>query len=359
MKLMVLAASLLALVSPIAAQAQAKPAASARCTGAIAEAGYVEIGGIRQWVTAEGADCANPVVLIVHGGPGNPNTPFAHTLFGGWAKDFTVVNWDQRGAGKTWAANAPGEDEALTLDQLTGDGIAVARYAAKRFGKRKVILMGGSWGSALATSMALAAPELFHAYIGTAQLSNYLAQNAASYRMTLALARAAGDSDAVAKLEKLGAPPWTDPRAFGVLRRITRVYEAKATDPAPKGWFAPAPGYDTPDYERAYEAGEDYSFVQFVGMKGDGIGPKIDLLTLGKRFAMPVYLLQGEADLVTPETVNRAYFARISAPKKQFILLPRTGHDPNPAMLDAQRKVLGEVRAGAMRADARRSRSPK
>jgi pimeloyl-ACP methyl ester carboxylesterase len=96
----------------------------------IREDGYVSIGGIEQWVTVRGSDCANPVVLIVHGGPGNPNTPFADRLFGDWAGEFTVVQWDQRGAGKTYAANRPGEDTPLSIAQLASDGVEVARYAA-------------------------------------------------------------------------------------------------------------------------------------------------------------------------------------------------------------------------------------
>lgn len=78
--------------------------AACRASGqAVDESGYVTIGGIRQWVVIQGQDCANPVVLIVHGGPGNPNTPFAATLFKSWTQDFTLVHWDQRGAGKTYA----------------------------------------------------------------------------------------------------------------------------------------------------------------------------------------------------------------------------------------------------------------
>jgi len=310
----------------------------------IDEAGYVAIGGIRQWVTIEGQDSTNPVVLIVHGGPGNPNTPFAHKLFGSWSKDFTVVQWDQRGAGKTYAASKPAEGEVLTMERLSQDGTEVARYAMQRLGKHKLILMGGSWGSALAVNMAMAAPELFDAYVGTAQLVNYQADMAASYRKTLALAKAADDGESLGKLEKLGPPPWTDPRAFGVLRRITRKYEAGRSEPPPKGWFAFGPGYDTPDYEAAYEAGEDYSFLNFVGLAGDGMGPKIDLRKLGVRFAMPVYLLQGEEDLVTPPEISRAYFDELVAPKKEFIPLSRTGHDPNRSMIDAQFTVLLRLR---------------
>lgn len=344
---------MLALLPAVAAGASAQTTGGVRAAPAqtIKEASLVLIGGIQQWVTAEGQDRTNPILLIVHGGPGNPSTPFAHRLYGGWTKDFTIVQWDQRGAGKTFGANKPSEDEALTLDRLVQDGVEVARYAAARFGKRKVILMGGSWGSALAVSMAQAAPELFHAYVGTSQLVSYRDDTAASYRNTLALARAAGDADATGKLETLGSPPWTDPRASGVLRRLTRKYEAKTTEQAPEGWFSFEIGYNTPDDMAAYEAGEEYSFIQFVGLHGDGMGSKINLAANASRFGMPVYLLQGEDDLVTPAEVSRAYFDRISAPKKQFIALPRTGHDPNPTMVSAQSAVLRRVRPAAMKAD--------
>ena len=316
------------------------------------ETGYITVGGIRQWVTVEGQDCANPVVLIVHGGPGNPNTPFAHNLFGSWTKEFTIVQWDQRGSGKTYAESKPREGEVLTMERLVKDGVEIARYATQRLGKRKVVLMGGSWGSALSVSMAMVAPDMFQAYIGTAQLVNYQAGLAASYARTLVLARSAGDTDSADRLEKLGPPPWTDPRAFGTLRRVTRKY-ALSSDPPPKRWFAFGSGYDTPAYEAAYEAGEDYSFLNFVGVAGDGMGPKIDLRKLGVRFAMPVYMLQGDEDLVTPPEVSRAYFDELVAPKKEFLALSRTGHDPNRTMIDAQYGVLQRVRAEALERDKR------
>lgn len=318
---------------------------------AVHDAGFVTIGGIQQWVVVDGADCTNPVVLIVHGGPGNPNTPFARNIFGDWERDFTLVHWDQRGAGKTYGANRPAEDEPLTLAALTSDGVEVARYATQRFGKRKLILMGGSWGSVLATHMAMAAPDLFHAYIGTGQLVNYQDELKLGYARVLARATANADSDALSRLEALGPPPWTDPRAFGTLRRISRRYEATVTDPPPTGWFNFGPGYDTPAYEADYEAGEDYSFFAFVGPANDGIGPGIDLRILGTTFAMPVYLLQGDEDLVTLPDISLAYFNEISAPAKTYIPLARTGHDPNRTMIEAQHQALMRVRTEAAALD--------
>ncbi|HSI50862.1 MAG TPA: alpha/beta fold hydrolase [Ideonella sp.] len=306
------------------------------------EQGFVPLNGIEQWVTIKGERCGNPVVLVVHGGPGNPVSMFSDGLYGPWQKDFTIVHWDQRGSGMTYGRNRPAEGEPLTVAQLRDDGIAVASYVTQHLGARKLILMGGSWGSVLGIQIAKARPDLFHAYITTAQLVNGQANLASSYAATLARAKALSDQENIAKLEALGPPPWCDPRNFGILRRVTRRYEAARTDPAPKAWWQPAALYTTAKAEADYEAGEDYSYLQFVGRKGDGMLASTDLPGLGLKFGLPVFFVQGEEDLVTTPDVARRYFDSIEAPQKDWVLLPRTGHDPNPAMRDAQFSLLKE-----------------
>jgi pimeloyl-ACP methyl ester carboxylesterase len=183
-------------------------------------------------------------------------------------------------------------------------------------------------------------PGLFSAYQGTSQMVEYRANQDATYSRALQLTRAAGDAQAVASLERLGTPPWENPRAFGIVRRITRRYEAKTTQPAPDTWWNSPSPYDTATYKTAYNAGEDYSYMQFVGMKGDGMLSRIDLPALGTTFPMPVFIIQGKEDLLTMPSVTRAYFDRIKAPTKKYILLDKVGHDPNPLMVDAQFRVL-------------------
>ncbi len=311
----------------------------------IDEQGFVAINGIEQWVTIKGQRCGNPVVLMVHGGPGNPLTPTAHNVFATWEKDVTLVHWDQRGAGMTYGRNRPGEDEALTMEILAADGLAVADYAARHLGKRKLLLWGSSWGSMLGIQMAHAKPALFDAYIGAVQVISYKDNETAMYDKLLGLARVAGDKDAIDKLEVLGAPPWTNPRAFGIARRIDRKYEALVTDPAPATWWKPAPLYTTPKYEADYEAGEDYSFLQFVGLKGDGMFSRFDLYRMGTRFELPVYFVMGGEDLLSAPEVAQRYFDRIEAPHKRFVVVPRAGHDPNEPMIAAQLQVLREAAA--------------
>ncbi|MDV6329998.1 alpha/beta hydrolase [Asticcacaulis sp. 201] len=318
------------------------PDACASPKEAVHEKGFVQIGGIPQWVTINGDHCDNPVVLLVHGGPGNPMSLFADRMYGAFETDYTMVQWDQRGAGMTYGKNRPSDDTPLTFEQITKDGIELTEYLTRRLGKRKVIVMGGSWSSIIAVRMIKARPDLFTAYLGWSQIVNYRDNSTATYNLLLDKAREAGDLDSAARLEALGAPPWTDPRNFGIMRRIDRKYENQATDPAPKDWWQPAPEYATPQAEADYTAGEDYSYLQFVGLKGDGMYSRVDLPALGTQFDVPIFLLQGEADYLTLPKISRAYFDTLQAPQKAFILLPRTGHDPNQVMLDAQRDVLNE-----------------
>lgn len=302
--------------------------------------GYVPIGGIEQWITVSGARCGNPIVLFVHGGPGNPMSPYAAAVYGAWRDEFTLVQWDQRGAGRTFARHPLTEDMPLTLDRMSQDGIAVAEHLVRQYGQRKVIVLGSSWGSALGVHMVKARPDLFHAYVGTGQLVERMANLKASVDGVRARAVEAGDAEVVAALEALGAPPWSNPRHFGALRRLTRKYEATSSKPAPKGWWVAAPAYATADALAAYEAGEEYSYLQFVGMSGDGMLAHVDLPALGSDFEVPMYLLQGQHDLVTTADVARGWLETIDAPAKAFVVIPETGHDPNEAMVAAQREVL-------------------
>lgn len=349
-KLPLLVSLLLSLSATSFSLAQSQPAtdptfAQTGCSPAtqkINKQGFIAIGGIRQWVTIKGDSCANPVILVIHGGPGNPLSPNADAIYSAWEKNYTLVQWDQRGAGKTYGESTPDPDAPLTLLQMTNDGVALATYLTEHLGQKKLILMGGSWGSMLGVSIVKAAPELFHAYIGTAQMVSYSENQRTTYNSVMALAKAANDQDALGKLSAVGAPPWTNPRHFGVVRRIIRQYEAKTTIAMPAAWRVAAPAYTTAKALADYEGGEDYSFLQFVGMKGNGMFSRFDLAKLSSNFTVPFFLVQGAQDLLTTPDVAKGYFDSVSAPQKEFVLVAAAGHDPNQATMEAQYKLLQE-----------------
>jgi pimeloyl-ACP methyl ester carboxylesterase len=320
--------------------------ADAAAAGEVHQHSYVKIGGIEQWIVIDGADDANPAILFVHGGPGNPLSPYIDQLYGAWQPSFTLATWDQRLTGRTYARNEPVTElteerlaaTTLTLEQLVDDGIEVAEYLRKRLGKRRLILTGSSWGSVLAVHMTIERPDLFYAYVGVSQLVNERDNLATSYAATLATAQRKNDAAAIATLQELGPPAWTNPRNFGRMRRIIRAYEAAATTAAPE--LKLAAEYSTDDYRAAYDAGEELSFVKYVGLTGDGMSKQVDLPALGAKFRVPVFVIQGEEDLLTRAEVTRRWFDRIEAPRKQLFMVPRAGHDPNFTMLDVQLRVI-------------------
>ena len=316
------------------------PTVCAPLSQPVHEEKFIPLGGSAQWVTIHGESCANPVILFLHGGPGNTLTPYADAIYGSWARDFTLVQWDQPGAGLTFGHNAPPADAALTLERMAHDGIALAQYLTQRLGKKKIILTGGSWGSVLGVQMVKLRPDLFSAYVGVSQIVSYRENLTASYAKVVEIARAKGDQPTLAAMQGIGPPPWANPRYFGALRRATRPYEAMASTPAPQSWWVRAPPYATPQRLAEYEEGEDYSYLQFVGLRGDGIFSKVDLPSLGSVFEVPVFLVHGSEDLVATPDVARRFFDGITAPQKEFVLVSHAGHDPNTALVDAQYRIL-------------------
>src|SRR5271154_6730567 len=111
----------------------------------IDESGFVPIGGIDQWIAIRGQDNRKPIVLFLHGGPAEAESPFLRE-FVPWEQDFTVVNWDQRGSGKTYGKNGPATP-GMTVERMAEDAVEVADYALKKLRKPKLVLVGQSWGA--------------------------------------------------------------------------------------------------------------------------------------------------------------------------------------------------------------------
>lgn len=327
----------------VSAIAQVKP---------VNEAKFVSIGGIEQWITIKGNDRSKPVILFIHGGPGSVMSPYNDAIYGHWQKDFILVNWDQRGAGRTYGRNAPEEavedywiENPLTVEQMVADGIELTEYLTNHLGKQKVILAGTSWGSVLSTKMALKRPDLFHANIGLSQIVNFIESLQFAYRKIYEIAKSADDKETVEKLETLGAPPYAEAKNAGQLFRIIKKYELANEVPAPESWWKMAAEYDNETDAKNRYQGDDYSFIHFVGHEKMGIksmGATIDFLKESTEFEIPVYLIQGEGDISTPKEMTKEFFDKLEALKKEYFLVKEAAHGQNQAVVDTQYKVLIE-----------------
>lgn len=317
----------------------------------VREAKFVAIGGIDQWVTIRGNDSSKPVVLFLHGGPGSVMSPY-DAIYSKWEDEFVLVNWDQRGAGRTFGRNAPAEvnedywvENPLTVEQMVADGIALSEYLVKHLHKKKIILMATSWGSVLGVRMAVDRPDLFYAYIGHAQVINPTEQLAAAYGRISSMAADSKDGASLEVIMSNGAPPYENAKMYGQLFRVIKKYERENSTPAPDAWWKVAAGYDNEADGAHRVQGDDYSFIHYVGHRPLGIKPMmrdIDFERNGLHFTIPVYLLQGKHDILTsPESTN-AYFRKIKAPRKKYFLFPDAAHGHNESVVDMQYNILRE-----------------
>lgn len=318
----------------------------------IDEKRYIKVEGIEQWITIKGEDRSNPVLFLLHGGPGSPGSPFSEAIFKDWEKDFILVNWDQRGAGRTFGHNAPEEvDEnywiqnPLTVEQMTADGIAVSEYLCQYLHKDKIILFGTSWGSILGVRMAIKRPDLYHAYVGHSQLVNPSEDIIQVFHKTNQLAHERNDSTAIELLKSVGPPPYHQANHLGQLLRIIKEYEYGNSIPAPAYWWEIPPEYDNETDELHRYNGDDYSFVYYAGHKPLGIkgmNTSVNFMEDGRKFNVPVYLVQGEEDILTPMAITVKYFEKIQAPDKKLVAVPATAHGFNQLAIEATYTLLSE-----------------
>ena len=331
----------LSLAYPAPPQNAATQASPVRAPERVKEEMFVRIGGIDQWITLKGDDRNNPVVLFLHGGPGDALSPFADATYAGWEKNFTLVQWDQRGAGRTYGKSGPSIEPTMTVERMADDGIEVAQFLAKHLHKKKIIMLGMSWGSILGIHMAHARPDLFYAYVGMAQLVNTRKEDSASYARVLELARAAGDQQAITALTTIGPPPWHSVSRWPVFRKCKKAYQAKIVT-APAAPETLSPEYGSPEEQAQYEAADDFNFMHFWGMTLSGPLMDVDLPALGTDFAIPIFIIQGQEDLTAVPELAKTYFDSIKAPRKEFYLVPGTGHGTSATELDMTLKVLVE-----------------
>ncbi len=284
----------------------------------IEEANYLRIGGIDQWVTVRGDDAAKPVLFLIHGGPGDVQSPYV-SVFPPYERDFVLVQWDERGAGRTFAKNGAA---GVSLQKLITDGIDLSEQLRKRFPKQKLVLFGHSWGSIIATGMAQRRPDLFYAYVGTGQASSWADTVQFQFDFLKQRYKEKGDTAALAALEKIDKPdPKNVDQYFSFSRRLRQNM-----NPSDTSWFANT-------LEILKTNGQTDTTLKAIGdgMNASGsalIGTSvvIDLPATATNFKIPYYVIQGRRDLFVPTPLAKAYFDKVSAPKKQFVVIENAGH---------------------------------
>lgn len=200
------------------------------------------------------------------------------------------------------------------------------------------MVRGGQFSASI---MARAKPGLFHAYVGVAQIVNWHENTAASYARVLELAQTAGDRQALDALQMIGTPPWHSVKMWPVFRRVLKAYQARIVT-APSVYLHISAACADPEERRQCDAADDFSFMSFWGPTLSGPFTKVDIAALGTRFSIPVFILQGQEDLTALPGITKAWYDRISAPRKELYLTLGAGHDASAIQLTLTQRVLVE-----------------
>jgi len=305
------------LVSAVAATAIAQTSNTR-----IEQTAFVPIGGIEQWINIRGDNRANPVLLVVHGGPGEAQWPQAE-VYRPWEKAFTVVQWDQRGAGHTFGRLGTKTPD-VTLDRISRDGVELAEHLCRILGKKKIVVLGHSWGSIVATRMVQMRSSLFAAYVGTGQVTSWAAMVNAQYDLVLAKARRSGDQATISQVQA----DRPDPANAGQYFSFSSKYQVRSFWPeSDQAWLqhlrSQLPALQASDPEQ-FKYLEEGSSFQGEHVLSDQLATSLPKTACDIHTAY--FVIQGRDDVVTPTQAVVEYFKCVKAPKKELILIDNAGH---------------------------------
>jgi proline iminopeptidase len=311
--------------------------------GSIARLEKVYLGGQEQWIMLRGYSIDRPVILYLSGGPGQSDLPYSRVLFEDLSRNFVVVSWDQRGTGKSYAALDP--TATLTLDQAIADTIELTQYLRDRFDEQKIYLLGESWGSTLGVLAIQRRPELYYASIGSGQMVSQRETDRRIYQELLALAAQENDTALTTKLQSYGEPPYSDipyANAF-VLGQYDRLYppytpplayiqRGSAANLGPWGIF-----------------GREYNLVEKVNVLRGLIDmfsilypqlQTIDFRQTVTQLEVPVYMLDGTAELKGRRDLALEWFEQLQAPHKQRFVFENAAHSVAFEQFEALSKLM-------------------
>jgi pimeloyl-ACP methyl ester carboxylesterase len=263
----------------------------------------ITIGDIKQWIQIKGEKESDPVLLFLHGGPGNSAMNYADRFTTELQKNFIVVQWDQRETGKTEKLNP--SNQKLTLALMEADVVEMIHYLQKRFAKEKILLMGHSWGGFLTLQMASKYPELFVSCFAISPMIHQLE----SERLSLAWMK---DKATTTKNE----------RALRELQQIKIPFEDGEQIYLHRNWLA----YFTGNKQLAK------LYVQLWAIRWLALfneASAIDFNVEAPEIQCPIYFFIGGVDYQTHFELAKQYFEKLKAEEKKLFLFDSAGHSPH------------------------------
>jgi pimeloyl-ACP methyl ester carboxylesterase len=297
--------------------------------GSILEKTFIEIGGIQQGFFLRAENPENPVILSLHGGPGDPEFPMI-TYFESsirLERYFTIVYWEQRGAGMSLCRSI--DPATMNIEQMVEDTRQMTEYLKQRFNQEKIFLMGQSWGSLLGIKTVEKYPENYLAFIGIGQVSNFLESEKLAFNFMLQHALEINDKSAIRTLKKvdINSPDFPQYAWFITRTKLMNKYgfgfmrEMPSTFNMIKSLL----------FFKHYTISEKINWLrsQSFSSKLAQTFYKVNFFESSTTFKVPIYIIHGKYDYITSYALAREYFEVIEAPQKGFFTFENSAHAPH------------------------------
>jgi len=298
--------------------------------GGIERLEKVRIGGIDQWVSIRGRDRRNPVILVIHGGPGYPLMPMSWWISRDWEEYFTVVQWDQRGAGKTYMLNDPAKvAPTLNMTRNFDDAEEMAQWVRRELGKKKLFVLGHSAGTYAGLQLAQRHPDWIHGYIGVGQIADMPESERRGWTFAMNHAHRAHNQKAIAELQAIVpyfAPGHPSPlKDVFIERKWINVFGGtmayRQDNNADSNLARLSPDYSDAELPHLWAGNkftENALLLPIVSAD----------MSVVKKLDCPLIVMGGRHDYVANSDVVAQWVANINAPFKQFVWFEDSGHMP-------------------------------
>lgn len=300
-----------------------------RLPGSISEKRSVPINGVQQGMVIRGMDASNPVLLWVHGGPGIPDYPLTQEYPTDLEDLFTIVWWDQRGAGLSYDSQIP--RDTMTIDQFIDDTLAVTDYLRGRFDQDQIYILGHSWGSFIALQAVARSPERFKAYLGMGQMVHQLESETIAYDYMLAAYKERGETSMVRKLEEApvtlaGGTPEAYLKVRDTAMHTLGIGTTHDMQSVITGIFLASWRFRGYTFQEKVNLWRGRAFSRTFGFWDQFLD--VDLRETVPAVQIPVYLLAGAHDYTTVTSLAKDYFEQLQAPMKGFYVFENSAHSP-------------------------------
>ena len=308
-----------------------KKSTEIKTTNGISSLEEITLGGLKQWIFMRGADKSNPIMLFLHGGPGAsaPGMPSSRDIDAELIKHFTVVHWDQRGAGKSFDSDIP--VSSMTMDRFVEDCNELIDYVRNRFNVQKVFLVAHSSGTVTGIKTAHRYPEKIHAYVGVGQIIHDHEQIRLAYDFIIDGAEKSEDVKIQNDIKAIGPPPYETPEKLYEMQNYVFRFGGVIHDNSVKQIsglllsFFTSPEYSISDgLNSLMMKGLFFS----VSAMWDEIND-IDITKEIRSIKVPVYFFEGKYDMATPSVLVKEFYDGLDAVKgKKLIIFENSAHMP-------------------------------